>query len=51
MTINGKIVIEIITITTAGAVVLATAITITEDAADVEEAAVDAVGEPTILSI
>jgi hypothetical protein len=43
-----KIVIEIITIPTAGAVVLATAITIAED---VEEAAVVAVGEPTIVSI
>jgi wyosine [tRNA(Phe)-imidazoG37] synthetase (radical SAM superfamily) len=51
MTINGKVVIEIITITTAGAVVLATAITIAEDAADVEEAAVVATGEPTIVSI
>jgi hypothetical protein len=50
-TINGKIVIEIITIPTAGAVVLATAITIAEDAADVEEAAVVAAGEPTIVSI
>jgi hypothetical protein len=50
-TINGKIVIEIITIPTAGAVVLATAITIAEDTADVEEAAVVAVGEPTIVSI
>jgi hypothetical protein len=49
-----KIVIEIITIPTAGAVVLATAIIIAEDAEDaedVEEAAVVAVGEPTILSI
>jgi hypothetical protein len=50
-TINRKIVIEIITIPTAGAVVLATAITIAEDAADVEEAAVVAASEPTIVSI
>jgi hypothetical protein len=46
-TINGKIVIEIITIPTAGAVVLATVITIAEDAA----AAVVTAGEPTIVSI
>jgi hypothetical protein len=46
-----KTVIEIITIPTAGAVVLATAITIAEDAVDVEETAVVAAGEPTILSI
>jgi hypothetical protein len=44
-------VIEIITFPTAGAVVLATAITIAEDAADVEEAAVVAAGEATIVSI
>jgi hypothetical protein len=50
-TINGKIVIEIITIPTAGAVVLATSITIAEDAVDVEEAAVVAAGEPTIVNI
>jgi hypothetical protein len=46
-----KIVIEIITIPTAGAVVLTTAILIAEDAEDVEEAPVAAVGEPTIVSI
>jgi hypothetical protein len=46
-----KIVIGIITIPMAGAVVLATAITIAEDAEDVEEAAVVAVGEETIVSI
>jgi hypothetical protein len=45
-----KIVIEIITIQTAGAIVLATAILIVEDAEDVEEAAVAAVGEETIVS-
>jgi hypothetical protein len=50
-TINGKIVIEIITSPTAGALVLATAITIAEDAADEEEAAVAAAGEPIIVSI
>jgi hypothetical protein len=50
-TINGKIVIEVITIPMTGAVVLATAITIAEDAAEVEEAAVVAAGEPTIVSI
>jgi hypothetical protein len=44
-------VIEIITIPTTGAVVLTTAITIAEYAADVEEVAVVAEGEPTILSI
>jgi hypothetical protein len=44
-------VIEIITIPTAGSVVLATAVTIAEDAEDVEEAAVVAVGEPKIVSI
>jgi hypothetical protein len=44
-------VIEIITIPTAGAVVLATAIIIAEDAEEVEEAAVGAVGEPTIVNI
>jgi hypothetical protein len=44
-------VIEIITIPTAGAVVLATAILIAEDAEDMEEAAVVSVGEPTIVSI
>jgi hypothetical protein len=44
-------VIEIITIPTAGAVVLATVITIAEDAGDMEEAAVVSVGEPTIVSI
>jgi hypothetical protein len=46
-----KIVIGITTIPMAGAVVLATAILIAEDAEDVEEAAVVAVGEETILSI
>jgi hypothetical protein len=46
-----KIVIGIITIPMAGAVVLATAILIAEDAEDVEEAAVVAVGEETIVSI
>jgi hypothetical protein len=51
MTEKEKIVIEIITIPTAGAVVLATAILIAEDAEDVEEAAVVAVGEHTIVSI
>jgi hypothetical protein len=51
MTENEKIVIEIITIPTAGAVVLATAVIIADDAEDVEEAAVVAVGEPAILSI
>jgi hypothetical protein len=50
-TINGKIVIEIITIPAAGAEVLATAITIAEDAAEVEESAVVAAGEPRIVSI
>jgi hypothetical protein len=50
-TIDGKIVIEIITIPTAGAVVLTTTITIAEDVVDVEEAAVVAAGEPTIVSI
>jgi hypothetical protein len=44
-------VIEIITIPTAGAVVLTTAILIVEDAEDLEEAAVGAVGEHTIVSI
>jgi hypothetical protein len=43
-----KKMIEIITIPTAGAVLLATAIIIAEDA---EEDAVVAVGEPTIVSI
>jgi hypothetical protein len=46
-----KIVIGIITIPMPGAVVLATAILIAEDADDVEEAADDAVGEETIVSI
>jgi hypothetical protein len=49
-----KIVIEIITIPTAGAVVLAMAILLAEDAEDVEEfavVAVVAVGEETIVSI
>jgi hypothetical protein len=46
-----KIVIEIITTPTAGAVVLAKAILATEDTEDVEEAAVVAVGEQTIVSI
>jgi hypothetical protein len=46
-----KIVIGIITIPMAGAVVLTTAILIAEDAEDVEEAAVGAVGEETIVSI
>jgi hypothetical protein len=50
-TINGKIVIEIITIPRAGAVVLTTAIAIAEDAVDMEEATVVAAGEPTIVSI
>jgi hypothetical protein len=49
--INEKLVIEIITIPTAGAVVLAMAITIAEDVDDVEEAAVVAADEPTIVSI
>jgi hypothetical protein len=51
MTEKEKIVIEIITIPTVGAVVLATAILIAEDAEDVEEAAVVAVGKETIVSI
>jgi hypothetical protein len=46
-----KIVIGIITIPMARAVVLATAILIAEDAEDVEEAAVGAVGEEPIVSI
>jgi hypothetical protein len=48
---NEEKVIEIITIPTAGAVVLATSIIIAEDAEDVEEAAEVTVGEPTIVSI
>jgi hypothetical protein len=43
--------VGIITIQMAGAVVLATAIPIAEDAEDVEEAAVVAVGEENIVSI
>jgi hypothetical protein len=46
-----KIVIGIITIPMAGAVVLAMAILLAEDAEDVEEAAVFAVGEETVVSI
>jgi hypothetical protein len=46
-----KVVIRIITTPMAGAVVLATAILIAEDAEDVEEPAVVAVGEETIVSI
>jgi hypothetical protein len=51
MTEKETIVIEIITSPTAGAVVLATAILIAEEAEDVEEAAVVAVCEETIVSI
>jgi hypothetical protein len=46
-----KVVLGIITIPMAGAVVLATAILIAEGAEDVEEAAMDAVVEETIVSI
>jgi hypothetical protein len=46
-----KKVIEIITIPMAGAVVLAMEILLAEDADDMEEAAVVAVGEETIVSI
>jgi hypothetical protein len=48
MMVEEKIVIEIITIPMTGAVVLAKAILAAED---VEEAAVAAVGEETIVSI
>jgi hypothetical protein len=51
MTEKEKIVIEIITIPTVGAVVLATAILIAEDAEDAEEAAVVAVDKETKVSI
>jgi hypothetical protein len=51
MTEKEKIVIEIITIPTAGAVVLATAILFSEEAKDVDEAAVVAVGKQTKVSI
>jgi hypothetical protein len=46
-----KLVIEIITLPMTGAVVLAKAILAAEDADDVEDAAVAAVGEETIVSI
>jgi hypothetical protein len=46
-----KIVIGIITVQMAGAVLIATAILIAEDAEDVEDEAVAAVSEPTIVSI
>jgi hypothetical protein len=46
-----KTMIEIITIPMEGAVFLAKAILAAEDAEDVEEAAVDAVEEETIVSI
>jgi hypothetical protein len=46
-----KIVIGIITIPMAGAVVLAMAILLVENAEDVEETAVVAVGEETIVRI
>jgi hypothetical protein len=46
-----KIMIEIITIPMASALVLAKAILAEEDAEDVEEAAVDAVEEETIVRI
>jgi hypothetical protein len=46
-----KIVIGIITIPMEGTVVLTTAILIAEDAEDVEDAAVVAEGEETIVSI
>jgi hypothetical protein len=48
---KGKIVKEIITIPMAGAVVLTKAILAAEDGEDVEEAAVDAVEEETIVTI
>jgi hypothetical protein len=46
-----KIMIEITTIPMEGAVVLAKTILAAEDAEDVEEAAVAAVGKETIVSI